>query len=151
MLNFCNSLLRNALIYQFHFSGCAKCLLCFKWWKLNFGGNAKWLLENCGHWNYADNWWKSWFEWFHQWHTGRTFNDVFLCGSMCTGESFSEALILESVNPQYDKRLFIEFPETYKFTTCCVKKKNFVFVLTFKTILVHNMLWTCIISCHIVG
>ena len=26
-----------------------------------------------------------------------------------TGKSFSEALILESVNPQYDKRLFIEF------------------------------------------
>ena len=28
-----------------------------------------------------------------------------------TGKSVSEALILESVNPQYDKRLFIEFPE----------------------------------------
>ena len=28
-----------------------------------------------------------------------------------TGKSFSEALILASVNPQYDKRLFIEFPE----------------------------------------
>ena len=27
-----------------------------------------------------------------------------------TGKSVSEALILESVNPQYDKRLFIEFP-----------------------------------------
>ena len=27
-----------------------------------------------------------------------------------TGKSFSEALILASVNPQYDKRLFIEFP-----------------------------------------
>ena len=41
------------------------------------------------------------------------------CGS--TGKSFSEALILASVNPQYDKRLFIEFPEKYKFTTCCVQ------------------------------
>ena len=38
-----------------------------------------------------------------------------------TGKSFSEALILASVNPQYDKRLFIEFPEKYKFTTCCVQ------------------------------
>ena len=27
-----------------------------------------------------------------------------------TGKSFSEALIFASVNPQYDKRLFIEFP-----------------------------------------
>ena len=33
-----------------------------------------------------------------------------------TGKSMSEALILESVNPQYDKRLFIEFQEKYKFT-----------------------------------
>ena len=74
-----------------------------------------------------------------------------------TGKSVSEALILESVNPQYDKRLFIEFQEKSKFTTCCVQK-IFCFVLTFKTIFVHNMLWTCIflgiqwtISCHIVG
>ena len=40
----------------------------------------------------------------------------------CTGKSFSGALILASVNPKYDKRLFIEFPEKYKFTTCCVQK-----------------------------
>ena len=33
--------------------------------------------------------------------------------SVITGKSFSEALILGSVNPQYDKRLFIEFPEKY--------------------------------------
>ena len=38
-----------------------------------------------------------------------------------TGKSVSEALILESVNPQYDERLFIEFQEKYKFTTCCVQ------------------------------
>ena len=38
-----------------------------------------------------------------------------------TGKSFSEALILASVNPQYDKRLFNEFPEKYKFRTCCVQ------------------------------
>ena len=43
---------------------------------------------------------------------------VFLYG---TGKSVSEALILESVKPQYDERLFIEFPEKYKFTTCCVQ------------------------------
>ena len=38
-----------------------------------------------------------------------------------TGKSFSEALILASVNPQYDKRLFIEFPEKYMLATCCVQ------------------------------
>ena len=38
-----------------------------------------------------------------------------------TGKSVSEALILESVNPQYDERLFIKFPEKYKFRTCCVQ------------------------------
>ena len=44
-----------------------------------------------------------------------------------TGKSVSEALILESVNPQYDERLFIEFQEKYKFTTCCVQKLFFCF------------------------
>ena len=39
----------------------------------------------------------------------------------CTGKSFSEALILASVNPQYGKRLFIDSPEKYKFRTCCVQ------------------------------
>ena len=29
-----------------------------------------------------------------------------------TGKSVSEALILELVNPQYDERLFIEFPKS---------------------------------------
>ena len=43
-----------------------------------------------------------------------------------TGKSFSEALILASVNPQYEKRLFIEFPEKYTFTTCFVQKLFFV-------------------------
>ena len=33
------------------------------------------------------------------------------------GKSFSEALFLESVKPQYDKRLFIEFPERYMLCT----------------------------------
>ena len=44
-----------------------------------------------------------------------------------TGKSVSEALILESVNPQYDERLFIKFPEKYKFRTCCVQKCFFCF------------------------
>ena len=39
-----------------------------------------------------------------------------------TGKSIAEALILAQVNPQYDKRLFIEFQEKYKLTTCCVQK-----------------------------
>ena len=41
--------------------------------------------------------------------------------------SFSEALVLASVNPQYDMRLFIEFPEKYKFTTRCIQKLFFCF------------------------
>jgi hypothetical protein len=44
-----------------------------------------------------------------------------------TGKSVSEALILESVKPQYDERLFIEFQEKYKLTTCCVQKLFFCF------------------------
>ena len=66
------------------------------------------------------------------------------CTFVSTGKSVSEALILESVNPQYAKKFFIDFPEKYKFRTCCVQirykccfecqnKKN-----------VHNMLSTCI-------
>ena len=38
--------------------------------------------------------------------------------SFCTFKSFSEVLIFASVNPQYDKRLFLEFPEKY-LCTCC--------------------------------
>ena len=34
-----------------------------------------------------------------------------------TGKSFSEALILASINPQYDKRLFIDLPVLYMKTT----------------------------------
>ena len=36
-----------------------------------------------------------------------------------TGKSFSEALILELLT--HNMRLFIEFPEKYKFRTCCVQ------------------------------
>ena len=67
-----------------------------------------------------------------------------------TGKSFSEVLILASTNPQYDKRLSIELPVQYMKIpslehgekmrrTCCVQKLFFVFVLTFRTIYVHNM------------
>ena len=38
----------------------------------------------------------------------------------CTGKSFSEALILASTNPQYDKRLFIDLPVQYMKTTSSV-------------------------------
>ena len=35
-----------------------------------------------------------------------------------TGKSFSEALILESTNPQYDKRLFMELPWKLQASYC---------------------------------
>ena len=52
-----------------------------------------------------------------------------------TGKSFLEALILASVNPQYDKRLFIEFKNislehvVYKYCFECQKnnKKQFLY------------------------
>ena len=53
-----------------------------------------------------------------------------------TGKSFSEALILASTKPQYDKILFIELqvqymkiPSSNLGRTCCVQK----LFLTFKT------------------
>ena len=65
-----------------------------------------------------------------------------------TGKSLSEALIFASTNLQYDNRLFIELPVKYMklqahnaLRTCCVHK--LVFVLTFRTIYVHNMFSTC--------
>ena len=72
-----------------------------------------------------------------------------------TGKSFSEVLILASTNnPQYDKRLSIELPVQYMKIpslkhgenmrrTCCVQKLVFVFVLTFRTTYVNNMLSPC--------
>ena len=60
-----------------------------------------------------------------------------------TGNFFSEALILATTNPQFDKRVFIDLPVQYMKTTSSehVVYINwfFVFVLTFKTIYVHNM------------
>ena len=43
-----------------------------------------------------------------------------------TGKSFSEALILPSVNPEYDTRLFIEFPLEIQVQNKLCTKKFFV-------------------------
>ena len=78
----------------------------------------------------------------------------------CTGKSFSEALILASVNPQYIWQEIVHWipPKNTSLEHIVYKNCFFVFVLTFKTIFVHNMFWTCIfrgiqwtISCHTVG
>ena len=45
------------------------------------------------------------------------------CGSH-TGKSLSEALILGSTNPQYDKWLFIDLPVQYKKTTSSEHGEN---------------------------
>ena len=63
-----------------------------------------------------------------------------------TGKSFSEAPILTSTNPQYDKKLFIESPVQYihensKIRTCCVHKLFWISKQKQKTICVHNMFW----------
>ena len=69
--------------------------------------------------------------------------DINLQKKSCTGKSMSEPLIFASTNPQYDNRLFIELRVQYMkiassehvvYTNCFV-----VFVLTFRTIYVHNM------------
>ena len=66
----------------------------------------------------------------------------------CTENSLSEALILASTNPQYDKNCSLIYRfNTWKQQTqnmgrtCCAHKLFFVFVLTFRTIHVHNMFW----------
>ena len=41
------------------------------------------------------------------------FRDYYKACSTITGKSFSEALILPSTNPQFDKRLFIELQVQY--------------------------------------
>ena len=56
-----------------------------------------------------------------------------------TGKSFSEALILASTNPQYDKRLFIVQYMKIASSVHVVHTNCFVFVLTFRTIYVHIM------------
>ena len=61
-----------------------------------------------------------------------------------TGKSLSEAIILEPPNPQYDKRLLIDLPVQYMKTPPSehVVYTNwfFVYVLTLRTIFIHNML-----------
>ena len=59
---------------------------------------------------------------------------IYILSYFFKGKSFSEALILESVNPQYDKRLFIEVPENksledvvYKNCFECQNKKTFLY------------------------
>ena len=63
-----------------------------------------------------------------------------------TGKSMSEALIFASTNPQYDERLFM------KIENCKLRASGehdvyincfLVFVLTFRTIFVHNMFYPC--------
>ena len=41
-----------------------------------------------------------------------------------TGKFFSEALILASTNPKYDKRLFVELPVQYMKTTSSEHQEN---------------------------
>ena len=58
------------------------------------------------------------------------------------GKSFSEALILASTNPQYDKRLIIELQVQYMKiarSEYVVITNCYVFILTLRTIFVHNM------------
>ena len=66
------------------------------------------------------------------------FNHACFMYTKSTGKSFSEALILASTNPQYDKRLFIDSRVQYMKTTSLehVVYTNcfFVFVYTFRTI-----------------
>ena len=77
------------------------------------------------------NWWKR-----------LNFQNTIVRVQVC--KSFSEALILASLNPQYDKRLFIELQVRYMkiassehvvYINCseCQNKNNFV----------HNMYWAC--------
>ena len=80
---------------------------------------------------------------------------IFICiSTFCTGKSVWEALILESVNPSYDNRLFIQLRKKYKLSTCCVHK----IVSNVKKKCVCNMRWACIflviqwtIWCHTPG
>ena len=56
-----------------------------------------------------------------------------------TGKSFSEALILATTNPQYDKRLFIDQAQNMLCTWIVLKVKT----KTKKPIYVHTMFWAC--------
>ena len=78
--------------------------------------------------------------------------------SYVTGKSFSEALIFEPVNPQYDERLFIEFPQKIQVQNMLctnivlnvnTKTKKTQFLYTICSGLFLGIQLT--ISCHIVG
>ena len=57
-----------------------------------------------------------------------------------TGKFLSDALILGSTNPKYDKRLFIDLSVQYMKTTSSEHVVYTIFfVLAFRTIYVHNM------------
>ena len=64
-----------------------------------------------------------------------------------TGKSLSETLIFASTNPQYDDRLFIVHKNCkLRIPAEHVVYTNwffFVFILTFRTTYVHNMLYPC--------
>ena len=68
-----------------------------------------------------------------------------------TGKSLSEAPIFASTNPQYDDRLFIELQvqcmeipsSEHRENILCTQIVFFIFVLTFRTLYVHNMFSTC--------
>ena len=81
--------------------------------------------------------------------TGSPFSVVILLMEFHTGKSLSEAFILTSTNPQYDKRLFADLPVQYMKTTSSEHGENmlctqfFLFVLTFKTIYAYNMFSLC--------
>ena len=55
------------------------------------------------------------------------FSKLLMLFEMAAGKSFSEALILASVNPQYEKRLFIEFPEKIQVHNMLCTKNVFCF------------------------
>ena len=60
-----------------------------------------------------------------------------------TDKFFSEALILATTNPQYDKISFIYLPqflhENDKFRTCCVQNKKNIFTYTKSLALFMNL------------
>ena len=65
-----------------------------------------------------------------------------------TGKSVSEALILVLVNPQYDKGLFIEFPEKYQFTTYCILK---LFLFCFYFDIQNNICTQHVLNLYFLG
>ena len=66
-----------------------------------------------------------------------------------TGKSLSEALILGSTNPQYDKRLFIDLPVQYMKTTSSEHGENMLcakIVLNVKTKTKNNLCTQYVLS-----